>query len=142
MRTQAPPRRARDWTKGNASESSRWPATSPVCGTIRQRCTASASGWRARLIEDVTLTEVTRSLGVRLRGGATRQLTSTPDPLGCEIYKTKDEVAAEIDRLLNDHADGEIAKILSERGYRTRRRGLRHQMHSRDTQWDLCIRRH
>ena len=33
------------------------------------------------LIEDVTLTKATRSLGVRLRGGATRQLTWTRDPV-------------------------------------------------------------
>ena len=71
------------------------------------------------LIEDVTLTKATRSLGVRLRGGATRQLTWTPDPLGHEMYKTSDEVVAEIDRLLNDHTDGEAAKILNERGYRS-----------------------
>ena len=42
----AAPSRARSWTKSNASESSRWPATSPACGTIRRRRTASASGWR------------------------------------------------------------------------------------------------
>ena len=71
------------------------------------------------LIEDVTLTKATRSLGVRLRGGATRQLTWTPDPLGFETYKTSDEVLAEVDRLLNDHTDGEVAKILNERGYRS-----------------------
>ena len=71
------------------------------------------------LIEDVTLTKATRTLGVRLRGGATRQLTWTPDPLGREMHKTSDEVVAEIDRLLNDHTDGEVAKILNERGYRS-----------------------
>ena len=71
------------------------------------------------LIEDVTITKATRSLGVRLRGGATRQVTWTPDPLGCETYKTSDEVVAEIDRLLNDHTDGEVAKILNECGYRS-----------------------
>ena len=71
------------------------------------------------LIEDVTITKSTRSLGVRLRGGATRQITWTPDPLGHEMHKTSDEVVAEIDRLLNDHTDGEAAKILNERGYRS-----------------------
>ena len=73
------------------------------------------------LIEDVTLTKDTRSLGVRLRGGATRQLTWVPDPPIYEIYKTSDEVVAEVDRLLNDHTDGEVAKILYERGHRTGR---------------------
>ena len=71
------------------------------------------------LIEDVTLTKATRSLGVRLRGGATRQIAWTPDPLGCEMFKTSGEAVAEIDRLLNDHTDGEVAKILNERGYRS-----------------------
>ena len=71
------------------------------------------------LIEDVTLTKATRSLGVRLRGGATRQLTWTPGPLASEIHKTSNEVVAEIDRLLNDHTVGEIATILNERGYRS-----------------------
>ena len=67
------------------------------------------------LIEDVTLTKATRSLGVRLRGGATRQLTWTPDPHPSQFHKT----VAEVDRLLNDHTDGEIATILNQRGYRT-----------------------
>ena len=71
------------------------------------------------LIEDVTITKATRSLGVRLRGGATRQLTWTPDPLGREMHKTSKEVVTEIDRLLDDHTDGEVAKILNERGYRS-----------------------
>ena len=71
------------------------------------------------LIEDVTMTKATRSLGVRLRGGATRQLTWTPDPRGCEMHKTSAEVVAEIDRLLDDHTDGEVAKILNERGHRS-----------------------
>ena len=71
------------------------------------------------LIEDVTLTKATRTLGVRLRGGATRQITWTPDPHPSQIYKTSDEVVAEIDKLLNDHTDGEAAKILNERGHRS-----------------------
>ena len=71
------------------------------------------------LIEDVTLTKATRSLGVRLRGGATRQLTWKPGPLACEIHKTSDEIVAEVDRLLNDHTVGEIATTLNQRGYRS-----------------------
>ena len=71
------------------------------------------------LIEDVTLTKATRSLGVRLRGGATRELVWTPDPRVYEIRRTSDEVVAEIDRLLDDHTDGEIASILNARGCRT-----------------------
>ena len=71
------------------------------------------------LIEDVTITKATWSLGVRLRGGAIRQLTWTPDPHTSQIYRTNEEVVAEVDRLLNDHTDDEIAKILNERGYRS-----------------------
>ena len=71
------------------------------------------------LIEDVTVTKATRSLGVRLRGGATRQLTWVPDPHISESLRTSDKIIAEIDSLLNDHTDGETAEILNERGYRS-----------------------
>ena len=71
------------------------------------------------LIEDVTLTKATRSLGVRLRGGAIHQLIWTPAPHISEFHRTKDEVVAEMDRLLDDHTDGEVARILNEREHRT-----------------------
>ena len=71
------------------------------------------------LIEDVTVTKATRSLGVRLRGGATRQITWVPDPHISEVVRTSEKVIAEVDRLLNDHTDGETAEILNERGYRS-----------------------
>ena len=71
------------------------------------------------LIEDVTLTKATRSLGVRLRGGATRVLTWPSVPPIYERYRTKDEVVAEIEKLSNDHTDGEVAKILNGYGYRS-----------------------
>ncbi len=45
-RGRAEPGQARGWKTGSASGSSHWPATSPGCGTIRRRRTASASGWR------------------------------------------------------------------------------------------------
>ncbi len=73
------------------------------------------------LIEDVTLTKATLSLGVRLRGGATRQLTWTPDLSIGERYETNGEVVAEVDRLLDDHTYGEIAAILNKRGHRSGR---------------------
>ena len=72
------------------------------------------------LIEDVTLTKDTRSLG-----GASARWR---DPSGSrghrihivpKLYRTDDEVVAEIDRLLDDHSDGEVARILNGRGYRT-----------------------
>ncbi|MCY3886411.1 MAG: recombinase family protein [Chloroflexi bacterium] len=71
------------------------------------------------LIEDVTVTKATRSLGVRLRGGATRQLTWVPDPHSSERYRTSDEVVAEIDGLLDEYTDGEVAGILNQRGHRS-----------------------
>ena len=71
------------------------------------------------LIEDVTLTKATRSLGVRLRGGATRQLTWSSDLPTRMAHKTKAEIVAEVDRLLDDHTDGEVAMILNERGHRS-----------------------
>ena len=71
------------------------------------------------LIEDVTLTKSTRHAGVRLRGGATRELTWTPDPLVYERCRTKDEIVAEMDRLLEDHTEDEVANILNKRGWTT-----------------------
>ena len=71
------------------------------------------------LIEDVTLTKATRSLEVRLRGGATRQLTWVPDPHVSDIYRTPEEVVAEVDTLLDNHTDAQVATILNERGYRS-----------------------
>ena len=71
------------------------------------------------LIEDVTLTKSTRHAGVRLRGGAARELTWTPDPLVYERCRTKDEIVAEMDRLLEDHTEGEVANILNKRGWTT-----------------------
>ena len=56
---------------------------------------------------------------MRLRAGATRQLTWVPELHVSEILKTSDEVVDEVDRLLNDHTDGEITTILNERGYRS-----------------------
>ena len=56
---------------------------------------------------------------VRLRGGATRTLIlDRPLPIA-QIRKAKPEIVAEIDHLLNDHWDREVAEILNQRGYRT-----------------------
>ncbi|MCY3845799.1 MAG: recombinase family protein [Acidobacteria bacterium] len=75
------------------------------------------------LIEDVTLTkgEGERTVGVRLRGGATRTLT-VPPALPCyKLYETPRETVAEIDRLLDDHLETEIAALLNEGGFRSGR---------------------
>ena len=72
------------------------------------------------LIEDVTLINGERiQMHVRLRGGATRSFTlAKPLPIA-QIRKTKPEVVAEIDTLLDHHCDREVAEILNQRGRRT-----------------------
>ena len=72
------------------------------------------------LIEDVTLVKGKElSLGVRLRGGATRKIVLEPEPPAWKRYKTSPKVVAEIDRLLDHHTDAEIATMLNKRGCRT-----------------------
>jgi DNA invertase Pin-like site-specific DNA recombinase len=69
------------------------------------------------LLEDVTLTkgdEITA--GVRFRGGATQTLSLTPAQPAWQLRQTSAEVIAEIDALLDDHTEGQIARILNERG--------------------------
>jgi hypothetical protein len=72
------------------------------------------------LIEDVTL--INREMiqaHVRLRGGATRSLTLTkPLPIA-QIRKTRPEVVAEIDALLDHHCDREVAEVLNRQGRKT-----------------------
>jgi DNA invertase Pin-like site-specific DNA recombinase len=72
------------------------------------------------LIEDVTLLKADNiTAHVRLRGGATRTLRfARPLPIA-QIRKTKPEIIAEIDRLLNDHGDREVAGILNQQGLQT-----------------------
>jgi DNA invertase Pin-like site-specific DNA recombinase len=72
------------------------------------------------LIEDVTLINAERiQVHVRLRGGATRSLTlEKPLPIA-QIRKTKPEVVAEIDALLEDHCDRQVADVLNRQGQRT-----------------------
>jgi hypothetical protein len=72
------------------------------------------------LIEDVTLINGEKiQIQVRLRGGATRSLSvAKPLPIA-QIRKTKPEVVAEIDKLLDQHCDREVAEILNQQGRRT-----------------------
>jgi len=75
----------------------------------------------ARLIlEDVTLVRGDQiTAHVRFKGGSTRTLT-LPLPLASwQTWQTDPVVVQEIDRLLNDHTEGEIAAILNERGLRS-----------------------
>jgi DNA invertase Pin-like site-specific DNA recombinase len=72
------------------------------------------------LVEDATLVKTdVITVHVRLRGGATRTLVvPRPVPIA-QIRKVKPAVVAEIDRLLEDHCDREIAELLNRHGLRT-----------------------
>jgi DNA invertase Pin-like site-specific DNA recombinase len=72
------------------------------------------------LLEDVTLLRAdTIVLQIRFKGGATRTLT-VPIPLNAwQQRATSTEVVKEIDRLLEDNTDGQIAAILNEHGIRS-----------------------
>jgi DNA invertase Pin-like site-specific DNA recombinase len=72
------------------------------------------------LVEDVTLIKgQTIQAHVRLRGGATRSLTlDKPLPIA-QIRKTRPEVVAEINMLLDRYCDREVAEVLNRQGRRT-----------------------
>lgn len=75
----------------------------------------------ARLIvEDVTLIrgdEITAH--VRFKGGASRTLKVPRPRLAWELRQTDQAIVKEIDRLLDDRTEGEIARILNDRGLRS-----------------------
>jgi DNA invertase Pin-like site-specific DNA recombinase len=71
------------------------------------------------LIEDVTLTKKENLIAhVRFRGGTTTTLTLPRPKSSWELRQTPPETVAEIDRLLDHHTCGGIARILNERGFR------------------------
>lgn len=72
------------------------------------------------LIEDATLLKTEKiTVHIRLRGGAQRSLVlDRPVPIA-QIRKAKPEIVAEIDRLLDDYCDREVAEILNQQGHRT-----------------------
>lgn len=72
------------------------------------------------LVEDVTLINGEMiQVHVRLRGGATRTLmVAKPLPIA-QIRKTKPDVVAEIDALLDRYCDREVAEVLNLQGRRT-----------------------
>lgn len=72
------------------------------------------------LIEDVTLVkEAEITAHVRFQGGATTTLR-LPAPLTAwQLRQTSPDVVAEVDQLLDQHTDAEIAVILNERGRRS-----------------------
>jgi DNA invertase Pin-like site-specific DNA recombinase len=71
------------------------------------------------LLEDVTLVRGEEIVAhVRFRGGATRSL-HLPLPLNAaQLRKVDPAVVAEVDRLLDEHTDAQIADILNARGLR------------------------
>ena len=72
------------------------------------------------LIEDVTLTKTDQiHAHIRLRGGQTRSLT-IPLPLNAwQARQTRPDTFALIDRLLDQHTDGEVAERLNQDGHRS-----------------------
>jgi DNA invertase Pin-like site-specific DNA recombinase len=69
------------------------------------------------LLEDVTLLREDRiTVHVRFRGGATKTLMLLRPLTAWELRMTPAEVVREIDRLLEDHTDKEIVRILNTRG--------------------------
>jgi DNA invertase Pin-like site-specific DNA recombinase len=70
------------------------------------------------LLEDVTLRRDQDILvQVRFKGGATRQLRLPLPKSGWALRKTKAEIIAEMDRLLDEHTEAQIARLLNERGW-------------------------
>jgi DNA invertase Pin-like site-specific DNA recombinase len=70
------------------------------------------------LLEDVTLTKGDEiAAGVRFRGGATRSLTVPLAQPAWQLRQTSAQVVAEIDALLDNHTEGQIARILNARGH-------------------------
>ena len=70
------------------------------------------------LIEDVTLVKGPQTIQtqVRLRGGATRSLDIFKPLTAGEARKTDTDIVHEIDRLLDQHTTGEIARLLNQQG--------------------------
>jgi hypothetical protein len=72
------------------------------------------------LLEDVTLRRDKDILvQVRFKGGATHELRLPLPKCSWALRMTLPEIIAEIDRLLDQHTESEIAQILNERGWRS-----------------------
>ncbi len=72
------------------------------------------------LLEDVTLRRTEDILvQVRFKGGATQELHLPLPKSAWALRKTKPEIVAEMDRLLDDHSESEVARLLNERGWRS-----------------------
>jgi DNA invertase Pin-like site-specific DNA recombinase len=72
------------------------------------------------LIEDVTLNKSDEiHLHVRFRGGQTTSLTIPIPPNSWQARQTNPDTLALLDRLLDDHTDGEVAEQLNHAGHRS-----------------------
>ena len=72
------------------------------------------------LLEDVTLLQrETITVHVRFRGGATTTLTVPRPKPAWALRQTSPEVVSEVDRLLDDHTDAEIAALMTGHGLRS-----------------------
>jgi len=90
----------------------------------------------ALVIEDVTVLKQRQiTAAVRFRGGATTTVT-LPRPLTAQQQRaTHVDVRAEIDRLLDEYSDAQVAHLLNERGLRT---GAGAAFDSTSVQWVRC----
>jgi len=72
------------------------------------------------LVEDVTLLKRDDiTMHVRFKGGTTHSLTVSLPKNACESWQTRPEIVAEVDRLLAEYTEAEIAIQLNERGMRS-----------------------
>jgi DNA invertase Pin-like site-specific DNA recombinase len=72
------------------------------------------------LIDDVTLVKGKHlSVGVRFRGGATKELSLPVPKNAFDECKTSSQIVADIDRLLETHSDHEIAEQFNGMGLKT-----------------------
>ena len=79
------------------------------------------------LIEDVTLTRGEAiAVGIRLRGGALRQMTVPLRLCASVRYRTPDKALVEMNELLDHHPEAEVAAILNDHGHRTGYGGVFH----------------
>jgi DNA invertase Pin-like site-specific DNA recombinase len=78
------------------------------------------------IIEDVTLVKHPEDIAahVRFRGGATKTLSLVRPVPSWKTWLTPSQTVSEIDKLLEQHTDSEIATILNQQGYRSGK-GLR-----------------
>ena len=80
------------------------------------------------LLEDVTLIKGEGvSIHVRFKGGTVTTLTLPIPQCGWRRHRTPPELVKQIDDLLDHHPDGQIARILNERGLRSGRDKLFHR---------------